>query len=99
MTVILYNKLAAWAESKPEIAALHIFGSRARGDHGPKTELDIALEFVDVEQQLIQLVCNRPRWIWELSELTGLAVTDLQLRSDKHIVKLPIVTVYRRTAP
>jgi predicted nucleotidyltransferase len=99
VSVILYDKLAAWAAGKPQIAALHIFGSRARGDHRPDSDLNVALEFVDVERQVIELVYNRARWIWELSELSGLTVNDLDLRFDKHIVKLPIVTVYRRTTP
>lgn len=99
VTVILYDKLAAWAESKPQIAALHIFGSRARGDHAPNSDLDIALEFLDVGEELTELACSRSQWKRELSDLSGLTVKNLELRSDKHTVKLPIVAVYRRSAP
>jgi len=36
------SKLAGWAASKPQIAELWIFGSRARGDNRPDSDLDVA---------------------------------------------------------
>lgn len=93
---MLYEKLAAWAEAEPGIAALHVFGSRARGNHRPDSDLDIALEFVDVDEELSALIVHRARWKRELSELTGLVVKDIELWSDHEIVKPPIVTIYRR---
>lgn len=36
----LYN----WAESKPFVKRLWVFGSRTRGDHKPDSDLDVAIE-------------------------------------------------------
>ena len=40
----LRDALAEWAASKPLVNRLWIFGSRARGDHRPDSDLDIAIE-------------------------------------------------------
>ncbi len=37
------SKLAEWATAKPQIDEVWIFGSRARGDHRPDSDLDVAL--------------------------------------------------------
>lgn len=96
MSAALYEKLAGWAQSKQQLAALHIFGARARGDHRPDSELALALEFVDVENEARLLRDHAPTWNQELADLSGLDVAELELRSNKQIVKLPVVTVYRR---
>ena len=95
MTGPLHEKLAAWAATKPTIAALHIFGSRARGDFRPDSDLDLAFEFVDVDEELSELIENAARWKRELAILTDLTVKDLYLRSD-HVASGAIVTVFRR---
>jgi predicted nucleotidyltransferase len=92
---LLQEKLAAWAATKPTVAALHIFGSRARGDYRPDSDLDLAFEFVDIDEELAELIDNAARWKPELSDLTGLVVKDLYLRSDPE-VSGPVVTVFRR---
>jgi predicted nucleotidyltransferase len=38
------NILCQWAESHPEVSKLLVYGSRARGEQGPDSDLDIAIE-------------------------------------------------------
>ncbi|MDN4982293.1 nucleotidyltransferase domain-containing protein [Bradyrhizobium sp. WYCCWR 13022] len=40
----LVEALSKWAAQKPAIVAVWLFGSRARGDHRPDSDYDIALE-------------------------------------------------------
>ena len=96
MSVVLYDKLEEWAHSKRQVAALHLFGARARGDHRSDSALELALEFTDADDAIKQLSDHASSWKQELSDLSGLAVAALELRSNKQVVKLPIVTVFRR---
>ncbi len=38
------NIIAKWADSEPLVTKAYIFGSRARGDHGEDSDLDVAIE-------------------------------------------------------
>ena len=42
----LANVIAQWADQRPAIEQVYIFGSRVRGDARPDSDLDIAVEFV-----------------------------------------------------
>ena len=42
----IVTKLNQWASSRSAIRRLWIYGSRARGDAHPKSDLDVALELV-----------------------------------------------------
>lgn len=42
----IVNNLQKWAESRPEIARLIVYGSRARGDHHPNSDFDLAVEII-----------------------------------------------------
>jgi predicted nucleotidyltransferase len=95
MTQRLHELLAAWAETKPTIAALHLFGSRARGDFRPNSDVDLAFEFVGVDEDLAELISNAAKWKGELRAITGLEVKDVYLRSDPE-VSGPLLTVFRR---
>ena len=41
----LAKLVAQWADERPAIEKAYIFGSRARGDHRPDSDLDLAIEF------------------------------------------------------
>ena len=43
----LTNLLSSWAETKPTIRRLLVFGSRATGRSRPSVDLDLAFSFVD----------------------------------------------------
>ena len=92
------DALAEWAASRPEVLALFVFGSRARGDARPDSDLDVAVELDDShESQLTVLVTNRAQWQRELSALTGFVVRDLYLWGDPEITG-PVRQVYGREA-
>lgn len=95
----LHRELAAWAQSKPTIAALYVFGSYTRPAHQANSDLDLAFEFVGVDDELVELLLQREVWQRELAALTGLAVRGLHLWSDRDTVKPPIVTIYKRPTP
>jgi len=83
MDDILRNKLRAWAKSKPTVRALYVFGSRARGNNRPDSDLDLAFDLEErYGNQLSELVSNADAWRGELAGLTGLRIKDLILSSD-----------------
>jgi predicted nucleotidyltransferase len=80
----LSEDLCRWAASKPLVNRLWIFGSRARGDYRPDSDLDVAIELdlsaasgVDESGGLATWMLDTTGWRDELQQLTGLAV-DLQ---------------------
>ena len=83
MDDILRNKLRAWAKSKPTVRALYVFGSRARGNNRPDSDLDLAFNLEErYGNQLSELVSNADAWRGELAGLTGLRIKDLILSLD-----------------
>jgi predicted nucleotidyltransferase len=99
MAPTLHRELAGWATTKPTIAALYVFGSCTRANHRPESDLDLAFEFVGVDDELVELLVHRDAWQRELVAMTGLVVRDLYLWSDRDTVKPPIVTIYKRPVP
>jgi predicted nucleotidyltransferase len=75
--------LAKWAESKPTIKTLYVFGSYATGRAHQGSDLDLAFEFVDVDDPLAELISNAASWKTELTGLTGIPVKDVYLNSDR----------------
>jgi predicted nucleotidyltransferase len=74
---LLRRALERWAASKPTIKALYIFGSYARGEARPGSDLDLAFEFTAVDEADAELICNSKAWKTELTCLTGITVKDL----------------------
>jgi hypothetical protein len=37
------QEIVAWARRHPEIKAVYLYGSRARGDHRPDSDIDLAV--------------------------------------------------------
>ena len=90
------SQLAAWAETKPTIKALYVFGSRAKGTAEPDSDLDLAFDFVDgVDNELAELIENAADWKAEVTKLTGIQVNDVYLSGDP-IVGPKRVLVFRR---
>lgn len=89
--------LAQWAAQHPEIVALYVFGSRARGTARPDAALELAVELDGSrESEPTILVVNRVHWQTVLSELTDCKVSDIYLVSDKQ-VSGTVIEVFRRT--
>jgi predicted nucleotidyltransferase len=89
--------LFEWAGATPEIIALYVSGSRARGTARPDSDLDLAIE-VDGGSfgPLAKFV--RVGWIDELRALTGISVKDLELIEVSRSVK-DAVEIRRRSWP
>jgi predicted nucleotidyltransferase len=72
--------LAAWARRQPEIRALYVFGSRAMKIATPRSDLDLAVKLVaSQDDRMLVFLEHRSRWRRDLSRITGLVVTDLEL--------------------
>ena len=56
MPEIPHQVLAKWAVGKPTIKALYVFGSYARGQARPDSDLDLAFEFINVDAPLSELI-------------------------------------------
>lgn len=88
--------LRHWASVQPEILGLYVFGSRARGEAKPSSDLDLAVELDNSrESQLTVLIVNSARWKDELHVATGLVVKDLYLRGDEQVTGV-VKEIYRR---
>ena len=82
MIQIPREALAQWAATKPTIGVLYVFGGYAAGTAHAGSDLDLAFDFVGVDEQLAELIVNAERWKVELNQLTGLVVKDLCLSTD-----------------
>jgi predicted nucleotidyltransferase/uncharacterized protein YodC (DUF2158 family) len=88
------EKLRAWAASKPTVKALYVFGSYARGEALSASDLDIALEFQNVDEDDAELICNRAAWKAELTQITGITVKDIYHVAAKPVTSGPRVQVF-----
>ncbi len=76
--------LTAWAGKRPLVNRLWLFGSRVRGDHGPDSDADVAIELdmsaakgVDESGGMATWAFDTRSWKPELDGLLSLVV-DLQ---------------------
>jgi predicted nucleotidyltransferase len=73
--------LVRWAHDKPFVKRLYIFGSRARGNHRPNSDLDIAVELdaefllnVDESGGLTTWIHGNRKWKQELEGMLSYTV-------------------------
>jgi predicted nucleotidyltransferase len=85
--------LANWAETKPTIKALYVFGSYARGEARPGSDLDLA---VDVDNDDAELISKNAEWRAELARLTELRIDTIYHSTAAPVTRGPGVLVYRR---
>ena len=67
------NRAAEWAERQPRVRRLWMFGSRAKGNPRPDSDLDIAVEIEpvpDSEETLPYWITCWERWQSELQRKT-----------------------------
>jgi len=76
--------LQEWASSNPRVAALDVFGSRARGDHHTDSDVDVAIALTDdPDDEAAGLwVFRREIWNAELTDRLGLDVRLVRLTPD-----------------
>jgi len=84
-----FAAIASWAKRIPLIKAVHIFGSRAQGNHRPDSDLDVAIELdttaihgSDESGGVATWMFESGKWPGELAALVGLDV-DLQQLIDE----------------
>lgn len=63
--------VAAWGAGKPLVKRVFIFGSRARGDHRPDSDLDVAAELDPVEIEGEDDSGGAATWMWEAQGWRG----------------------------
>lgn len=69
--------MKTWAESKPDLLDLYLFGSRVVGGSRPDSDLDVAFRDVSDYVRWDHIESNDPRkkvWTKELAGLTGLRI-------------------------
>jgi len=91
---IPHEALRQWAATKPTIKALYVFGSRARGDGQPDSDIDLAFELTDVDEADAELICNAAAWKAEVRQVTGIVVKDVYHRNSKPVMAGPVVQVF-----
>lgn len=71
--------IVAWARRHPEIKAVHLYGSRARGDHRPDSDIDLAITLhrnrLDADPE--------NTWIFWISDYNS--APDLHLSQKAHL--------------
>jgi predicted nucleotidyltransferase len=62
------KSLEDWATRKAFVSRVWIFGSRVRGNHSSKSDLDVAIEYDPDgdEQPITRWVCEGPQWEKEI---------------------------------
>ena len=70
-------RLTAWAAVQPDIAAAWLFGSRARGDARPESDIDLAL--LPTPKSTEDPLRRRLRWMRDAATAAGLAESQLDL--------------------
>lgn len=76
--------VANWANSHPEIESVFLFGSRARGDCTPDSDIDLAVVVAGIlgESADTRYFCHRNTWKTELESLLGRSINIV--RKIKH---------------
>ncbi|PTT33675.1 nucleotidyltransferase domain-containing protein [Acidovorax sp. HMWF018] len=89
--------VAKWAASKPLVKRAYLFGSRARQDYRPDSDLDIAIELdpqtfqgSDESGGLATWMAETNGWAHELSALTG-----FQVQLEQFIDEIQTPTIAR----
>ena len=78
--------LRAWAATNDSVASLWLFGSRAKGQHRPDSDHDIAIELKpkkgDHDWALGNYVFKQAEWKAELKEIVKSEVSLVAFRRD-----------------
>ena len=86
--------LATLAEH-PGIRAVIVFGSRARGDHDPRSDIDVAIDAPGLDSASLARIRDR---ISEFPTLYRISVTALDAMPDalRHRVLMQGITIHER---
>jgi predicted nucleotidyltransferase len=99
---LVADQVGRWAQSQQPIVRLWFFGSRARQDQSPRSDLDIAFEIESLPSIAAQenFRILRESWASELSEATGLEIhfEPIAVEQIQNAVTDHGVLVYERIA-
>jgi predicted nucleotidyltransferase len=86
LTETMLRDLASWAETNKDIEELWLFGSQARGDAGPYSDVDLAIvlksPIAGSDLALADYFENADRWQYELGKIVGRNVTLEAIRPN-----------------
>jgi len=89
------DAISAWALANQSVAAVYVFGSRARGDNKADSDLDLAI-LVDAPDgaHLSEFIEHRAEWQRELNARVKNVVVNLGLANQEEagLVAPPAVT-------
>ncbi len=60
----------------------------------PTSDLDLAVEFFDVDEADAELICNARAWKAELTRLTSITVKDLYHRTAEPVANGAVMRVF-----
>ncbi|WP_409188901.1 nucleotidyltransferase family protein [Bradyrhizobium sp. RDM4] len=82
----LEQRLADWSEGTNAVAALWLFGSRARGTFGPDSDYDFAIELrpkmKDHDWSFGDFICDGDNWKAQLRMIVRSDVSLVGFRDD-----------------
>ena len=87
------KQIKEWGASTPSVAAVYLFGSRARGTHRETSDLDLAILVGAPDgEHLAEFTENKRRWQRELRQrLTGVTVNIDYAGAESDCVVAPAV--------
>lgn len=84
----LASAIARWAETVPCIKVVYLFGSRARGDHRPDSDVDLRIEF-DYQSEDFESWLRENRE--DFAALKAVLPGRLALHQDWDDITVPII--------
>jgi len=80
MTEVLIEQIRSWAERKPEISRLWVYGSRVKKTFRENSDLDIAIE-LSPDFEFADFICEKAGWCRGLQTITPFPL-DIKLYED-----------------
>ncbi len=87
------KQIKEWGASTQSVAAVYLYGSRARGTDGPDSDLDLAV-LVDASdgEHLLEWIENASRWRQELKQRLDCVAVHVEFaNSEADVVVAPAV--------
>ena len=90
------ERIVGWVEDHGVIRELWLFGSRARGDYRPDSDVDLAVELKGGDAAFGLYIAIGDQWQRELAALVGLPVS-LEAVDATNRPNDPMIVLWRRS--